>query len=435
MEWETTYRSRLISAEEAVSHIKSGNRVVLAHACAEPQYLVNAMIDNRERFRYRNVEIVQMVPMSACRYAQKGMEPYFRLNAIFAGKPTRDAIAEGRADFTPCSFFRVPSLFAEALPVDVAMVQVTPPDRYGNCSLGISVDYTLSAVLNAKLVIAQVNDQMPYTYGNSRVPVDKIDFFVEHSEPLLELKPRPVSEAEARIGRYCASLVEDGSTLQLGIGAIPDAVLMYLQGKKDLGLHSELLSDGAVDLIEKGVINNTRKTLYPGKSIATFLMGTRHNYDFVDHNPDFELYPVDLVNRPGVIGQNSDMISINSCVQVDLTGQVNSESVGYTQISGVGGQMSFVYGAALSQGGKSIIAMTSTTADGKISKIVPILDEGSIVTTVRTNVDYIITEYGIARLAGKTLRQRAKALIDIAHPDFRPSLEEAYEKRFHQPID
>jgi len=261
--------------------------------------------------------------------------------------------------------------------------------------------------------------------------VEKIDYFVEHSAPLPELLPHFISEAEHRIGEFCASLVEDGDTLQLGIGAIPDAVLKFLKDKKNLGLHSELLSDGVVDLIEAGVINNTEKSLYPGKSIATFLMGTKKLYDFVDHNPDFELYPVDVVNAPSVIAQNHHMVSINSCIQVDLTGQVNSESLGETQISGSGRQMNFVDGATMSRHGKSIIATTSTTRDGKHSKIVPILDPGAAVTTIRTNVDYIITEYGIARLTGLSFRERAISLIGIAHPDFRPELIEAFEKRFH----
>lgn len=430
MNWREIYHERTVTAQEAVSHIKSGDRVVLGHACAEPMYLVDTMVNNCEA--YENVEIVQMVPMGNCRYLEPGMEKHFRMNAIFVGGPTRAAIEEGRADFTPCSFARVPRLFHKFLPVDVALITVTPPDRYGNCSLGVSVDYAMSIVREAKLVIAQVNDRMPYTYGNSRVPVEQIDYFVQHSAPLPQLRPKPISEAEAEIGRYCASLVEDGDTLQLGIGAIPDAVLMFLKDKKNLGLHSELLSDGVVDLIEAGVINNSEKSLYPGKSIATFLMGTQRLYDFVDHNPDFELYPVDLVNDPAVIAQNHHMTSINSCIQVDLTGQVNSESLGTMQISGSGGQMNFVDGATDSHHGKSIIATTSTTRDGKHSKIVPVLDSGAAVTTIRTNVDYIITEYGIARLTGRSFRDRAVSLIKIAHPSFRAELMEAYEKRFHQ---
>lgn len=430
MNWREVYNNRLVTAKEAVSKIKSGDRVVLGHACAEPMYLVDAMVNNREM--YRDVEVVHMVPMGKCRYVEPGMEPYFRHNAIFAGAGTRKAIAEGRADFTPCCFSRVPQLLERYMEVDVALVQVTPPDKYGNCSLGVSVDYTKAAIENAKLVIAQVNDQMPYTYGDSRVSVNDIDYFVEHSAPLPELKPKKIGEIEAKIGEYCASMIEDGATLQLGIGSIPDAVLMFLYDKKNLGLHSELLSDGVVDLLEEGVINNSKKSLYPGKSIATFLMGTKRLYDFVDHNPDFELYPVNKVNDPNIIMQNNNMISINSCIQVDLMGQVNSETINGNQFSGIGGQMNFVKGAVNSQGGKSIIAMASTTADGKHSKIVPNLEPGAVVTTLRTNADYIVTEYGIARMTGHSLRQRAKALIEIAHPKFKQELIKEYEKRFHQ---
>jgi 4-hydroxybutyrate CoA-transferase len=432
MNWKEIYESRQTTALEAVKRIKSGDRVVLGHACGEPMYLVDTMVDHKELFY--DVEIVQMVPMGHCRYCEPGLESHFRLNAIFVGKGTRQAVQEGRADFTPCSFSMVPRMFRRTMDVDVALISVTPPDAYGMCSLGVSVDYTLEAIKQAKVVIAQVNDQMPYTFGNSRVPVDQIDCFVIHSAPLPELVQRPISEAEAKIGQYCASLVEDGATLQLGIGAIPDAVLLFLKDKRNLGLHSELLSDGIVDLIKEGVINNSQKTLYPGKSIATFLMGTRKLYDFVDRNPDFELYPVDVVNEPNIIMQNANMISINSCIQVDLTGQVNSESIGDLQISGIGGQMNFVAGAVSAEAGKSIIAMTSTTADGKHSKIVPVLDPGSIVTTLRTNVDYIITEYGIARLIGNSTRNRARSLIAIAHPDFRPALIQKYVEKYREPF-
>ena len=430
MNWREIYNQRLMTAEEAVSKIKSGDRVVLGHACAEPMYLVETMVEHREM--YRDVEIVHMVPMGKCRYAEPGMEPYFRHNAIFAGAGTRKAIAEGRADFTPCCFSRVPRLLEKFMEVNVAMVMVTPPDQYGNCSLGVSVDYTKAAVENAELVIAQVNDQMPYAYGDSRIPVQSIDCFVEHSAPLPELKPKKISEAEESIGRYCASMIEDGATLQLGIGSIPDAVLMFLHGKKNLGLHSEMLSDGVVELFEEGVINNSRKAIFPGKTIATFLMGTRRLYDFVDHNPDFEMHPVNRVNDPNIIMQNCKMVSINSCVQVDFSGQVNAETIYGEQFSGIGGQMNFVKGAVGSQGGKSIIAMTSTTADGKHSKIVPVLDLGAVVTTPRTNTDYIVTEYGIARMTGCSVRQRAAALIKIAHPKFRPELIEEFEQRFHR---
>ena len=427
MDWKKIYRERTTSAEAAVRKICSGNRVVIGHACGEPSFLVDAMIDNAAA--YQDVEIVHMVAMGKCEYAKPEFSAHFRHNALFVGGGTRDAIARGDGDYTPSFFFEVPELFSSALPVDVAMVMVTPPNEEGYCSLGVSVDYTLEAVKQAKLVIAQVNDQLPWTGPHSTVSVDEIDCFVEHSAPLIELPPPKIGDVERAIGEYCASLIQDGDTLQLGIGAIPDAVLMFLKEKKDLGIHSEMFSDGVVELAEAGVINNAKKNLHPGKFIAGFLMGTRRLYDFVDHNPAVELWPIDYVNHPFVVGQNDRLVSINSCVQVDLMGQVASESIGLKQISGVGGQVDFVRGAAFSKGGRSIIAMPSTTK-GNISKIVPFLDEGSAVTTSRNEVNYVVTEYGIAHLKGRTLRERARALIGIAHPDARDALEEEFEKRF-----
>ena len=417
-----------MTADEAVSKIKSGDRVVTGHACGEPSFLVDTMVAHAED--YENVEIVHMVAMGKCAYAQPGMEKHFRHNAIFVGGNTRDAVNSGRGDFTPSFFFEVPRLFHTTLPVDVAMVTVTPPNEEGMVSLGVSVDYDYEAVMSAKLVIAQVNDQMPFTYGKL-IPVDKIDCFVEHSAPLIELAPPKIGDVERAIGENCASLIKDGDTLQLGIGAIPDAVLLFLKGKKDLGIHSEMFSDGVVELVEAGVITNKAKNLNPGKFVANFLMGTKRLYDFVDKNPDVLILPVDYVNHPMVVAQNDNLVSINSCVQVDLMGQVASESIGPKQISGVGGQVDFIRGAALSKGGRAILAFPSTAAKGKVSKIVPLLDEGAAVTTSRTDVDYVVTEYGIAHLKGHTLRERARALIEIAHPDFRDGLKEEFQRRFH----
>lgn len=428
MDWRTYFEQRKVSADEAVSHINSGDRVVIGHACGEPSYLVDTMVAHAED--YENVEIVHMVAMGKCEYCKPGMEKHFRHHAFFVGGNTRDAINSGRGNFIPCFFYQVPETFHTTMPVDVAMVSVTPPDEDGNVSLGVSVDYDYEAIMSAKTVIAQVNDQMPFTYGKL-IPVDKITYFVEHSSPIIELAPPKIGPVEEAIGKNCASLVKDGDTLQLGIGAIPDAVLMFLREKKDLGIHSEMFSDGVVDLVEAGVITNKKKTLNPGKFVANFLMGTKRLYDFVDHNPDVLMLPVDYVNHPVVVGHNDNLVSINSCVQVDLTGQVASESIGSKQISGIGGQVDFVRGAALSNGGRSIIAMPSTVK-GKVSKIVPLLDEGATVTTSRTDVDYIVTEYGIAHLKGQSLRERARRLISIAHPDFRESLQAEYDKRFPQ---
>lgn len=426
MDWQTYYQQRQVTAEEAIKLIHSGDRVVAGHACGEPSYLLETMVANREN--YQNVEIVHMVAMGQCTYCQPGMEKHFRHNACFVGGRTRDAINSGRGDFTPCFFYQVPELFHTTLPIDVAMVTVTPPDKEGMVSLGVSVDYGYEAIMTAKTVIAQVNDQMPFTYGKL-VPVEKITCFVQHSAPLIELPPPKIGPIEEALGKYCASLVRDGDTLQLGIGAIPDAALMFLKDKKNLGIHSEMFSDGVVELAELGVITNQKKNLNPGKFVANFLMGTKRLYDFVDHNPNVLVLPVDYVNNPIVVGQNENLVSINSCVQVDLMGQVASESIGPKQISGVGGQVDFIRGAAFSKGGRSIIAMPSTLK-GQASKIVPRLEEGATVTTSRTDVDYIVTEYGIAHLKGRSLQERARSLIAIAHPDFREELQAEYEKRF-----
>ena len=428
MAWKEYYASHTTCAEEAVKRIRSGDRVVVQHACGEPSCLLDAMVANADA--YENVEIVHMVAMGRAAYAQPGMERHFRHNALFVGGSTRAAVAEGRGDFTPCFFSDVPGFFETTLPVDVALITVTPPDENGKCSLGVSVDYTLAAVKHAGTVIAQVNACMPFTCGPSVVDVTDIDCFVLHDAPIIPLAPPKIGPVEEAIGKNVASLVRDGDTLQLGIGAIPDAVLQFLKDKKDLGIHSEMFSDGVVELAEAGVITNARKTLHPGKYVVTFLMGTQRLYDFVDRNPDVYLAPVDYVNDPFVIAQNDNMVSINSCVQVDLMGQIASESIGPTQISGTGGQVDFIRGAARSRGGRAIIAMPSTVK-GKASKIVPLLDEGAAVTTGRCDVDYVVTECGVAHLKGHTLRDRARALIEIAHPDFRPGLKAEYERRFH----
>ena len=429
MSWKDVYQTKLTTAAEAVTHVKSGDRVVFGHACGEPKNIVDALVNNYEQ--YKNVEIVHMVAMGKGDYTKPEMAPHFRHNAIFVGGCTRNAIVEGRGDYTPVFFHEVPKLFKKGfLPIDVAMVQVSKPDDHGYCSLGVSCDYTKSAVETAKLVIAEVNDQMPTTYGETFVHVSKLDYLVETSNPIIELNPPRIGDVEKAIGENCASLVEDGSTLQLGIGAIPDAVLLFLKDKKDLGIHSEMFSDGVLDLFEAGVITNDKKTLHKGKMIVTFLMGTKRLYDFVDKNPVVEMHPVDYVNDPVVIMKNSKMVSINSCIQVDFMGQVVSDSIGTTQFSGVGGQVDFVRGASMAEDGKSIIAMPATAAKGKVSRITPFIDHGSAVTTSRNDVDYIVTEFGVAELKGKSLQQRARNLINIAHPDFKEYLMEEFEKRF-----
>jgi 4-hydroxybutyrate CoA-transferase len=334
-------------------------------------------------------------------------------------------------DYTPCFFYEIPRLFKDNyLLVDVAMIQVSKPDKHGYCSYGLSNDYTKTAAEAAKIVIAEVNEKMPRTMGDNFIHVSDIDYIVETDYEITQLNPPKISEVERSIGENCAKLVEDGSTLQLGIGAIPDAVLLFLKDKKDLGIHSEMFSDGVVELYEAGVINNSKKSIHKGKMIVTFLMGTKKLYDFVDNNPSVELYPVDYVNNPCVVAQNYKMVSINSCIEVDLMGQISSESIGTRQFSGTGGQVDYVRGASMAKGGKSIIAMPSTAKGGKTSRIVPLLTSGSAITTSRNDVQYVVTEFGIADLRGKTLKQRAQELIKIAHPDFHKELTREFENRF-----
>lgn len=431
MDWKTLYQSRLICADKALDEVKSNSRIVLGHAAGEPKHLVGTLVSKKDQ--YENVEIVHMVSLGTSEYAKPGMEKHFRHNALFVGGGTRKAVEEGRADFTPCFFHEVPSFFKDgSLPVDTTLIQVTPPDEEGYVSLGVSVDYTLSAAKNSKKIIAQVNKMMPRTGGDSALHVSEIDCFVEYDEPLFELKPPNIGEVEKAIGENCAKLINDGDTLQLGIGAIPDAVLLFLKEKKDLGIHSEMISDGVLELVNAGVITNSKKSIHKGKSIVTFLMGTQKLYDYVNDNPEIELYPVDYVNNPVTVMKNDNIVAINSCVQVDFMGQVASESVGLKQISGTGGQVDFVRGATMAKGGRAIMAMPSTAAKGTVSKIVPLLDEGAAVTTLRTDVDYIVTEYGIASLKGKSLKERARQLISIAHPNFKEEFMSIYEDRFKE---
>lgn len=430
MNLEELYKSKVVSPDEAVSHIKSGDKIVFGHACAEPQVLLNALVENKEK--YKNVELYHMIPKGETRYVEKGVDKYIHDNSFFTGKGTSEAIAEGRCGYIPVFFSEIPRLFKEGyIPADVALIEVSRPDEHGFCSFGVSNDYIHAGAECAKLVIAEVNENMPRVMGNNFIHISDIDYIVESSRPVVELQPSKIGDVERKIGSYCASLIEDGSTLQLGIGAIPDAVLLFLKDKKDLGIHSEMISDGVVELVESGVITNKKKTLHPGKIVVTFLMGTKRLYDFIDNNPMVESWPVDYVNNPEVIKKNYKMVCINSCVEIDLMGQICSESIGLKQISGVGGQIDFTRGASMADGGKSIIAIPSTAAHGKISRIVPFLNKGAAVTTSRNDVHYVITEYGIAQLRGKTLQQRARELIKIAHPKFRDGLIAEFENRFH----
>lgn len=427
MTWNEHYNNRQITLEEAARKIQSGNRVVAGHACGSPEPILDALVNRAEELC--DVEIVHMVSMGKSAYCRPEYGKAFRHNSIFAGGGSRKAIAEGRADFTTCFFSEIPLLFRNGhLPVDVALVTVSEPDKMGNMSLGISVDYTMEAALSAKLVIAEVSPHMPKIGGNAFLHASEIDFFVKSDRQMIELPPPHIGEVEEAIGSHVATLIDDGDCLQLGIGAIPDAVLTFLDEKKDLGIHSEMVSDGVMHLVEKGVITGRRKNLHPGKIIITFAMGSQTFYQWLDNNSMVEMYPVDYVNDPFVIAQNDNMVSVNSAIAVDLLGQVAADSMGARQFSGVGGQVDFIRGARRAKKGRSIIAMPATAKKGTMSRIVSTLAPGQAVSTSRNDVDYIVTEFGLAHLTGKTLAQRAKALIDISAPEFRDTLWYEFEE-------
>jgi acetyl-CoA hydrolase len=425
MSWLAKYKSRFTSADEAVKVIESGNRVFLAGNCAVPQKLLGALVKRGKKLK--DVEIVQALTVGPAPHADPSLEGHIKINTFFISGNVRQAVHEGRADFTPCFLSEIPGQFRDGhLPLDVALLHISPPDEHGFCSLGIEAGLTKTPAQTAKIVIAEINDQMPRTLGDSFIHISKIDHAVAVNYPLAELKMGEASELSTQIGRHVAELIEDGSTLQLGIGAIPDGVLNFLDKKRDLGIHTELFSDGVMHLINQGVITNEKKTLHPGKVVAGLILGSQQLYDFVDDNPIIELHPTEYVNDPFVIAQNDKMVSINSAIEVDLTGQVCADTIGPKLYSGVGGQVDFVYGAARSKGGKPVIALPSTVTlrDGtRLSKIVSMLKHGAGVITSRNHVRYIATEFGVAHLHGKTIRQRARALIDIAHPDFQEQLE------------
>ena len=434
MDWRTYYKEHTMKPEDAVSVIKDGDRVVFGHAVGEPIIFQRTMAQMAQQFH--NVEVAHMVYLGSGEYLQPGMEDHFRHNALFVGGPARKAIAENRADYTPAFFSDVPHMFRNGeLPVDVFAFTCSPPDERGYISISLSCDYGWQAAKSAKTVIAEVNPNMPRTFGESFIHVTDIDGFLLSWEPLPEAKPPRITEEDKKIGKYIADLVHDGDCLQLGIGAVPDAVCSFLGDKKNLGLHSEMFSDGVLPLFEKGVINGSCKQRDVGRACVTFLMGSRKLYDFVNNNPMIQMMPVDVCNNPAIISQNDNVVSINSCVQVDLQGQVCAEAIGLKQISGIGGQMDFVRGANLSKGGRSIIALHSTTKDESESKIVTTITTGGPVTTSRCDVNYIVTEYGVAQLRGQTLRERAKRLIAIAHPKFRAELAEEYAKRFGETLE
>jgi acyl-CoA hydrolase len=427
MSWEIDYKKKLRTPDEALRCVQSGMRVYIQPGCAEPETLVEALM-KRGPFVH-DVEIVHMMTMGCAPYVAPEMAGHFRHNAVFIGANVRDAINDGRADYTPIYLSEIEGLFESgAMPIDVALIEVSPPDAHGFCSFGVGVDTTLTAARVARYVIAQVNDQMPRTYGDSFIHVSDIDAVVESSRPLCAMKKPEISDLQVAIAKNVASLIEDGAVLQTGIGGIPDAVLPFLMDRKDLGVHSELVSDGVIPLIEAGVLTGARKNFKPRKIIVGFVLGTKTIFDFVNDNPIFEFHPTAYTNDPGFIARNDKMVAINSALQVDLTGQVCSDSIGNRFYSGIGGQVDFLRGASRSKGGKPIIAISSTAKSGNISRIVPMLDPGAGVVTSRGLVRYVVTEYGVAYLHGKSIRERAKALIEIAHPKFRDELYEYCEK-------
>ncbi|HLM99017.1 MAG TPA: acetyl-CoA hydrolase/transferase C-terminal domain-containing protein [Bryobacteraceae bacterium] len=417
------YRRRVTTAERAVEAVRSGDRVWIHEGCATPEILVKALLKRARELR--NVEINHMLTLGSADYTRPEYEGHFRHSGLFLGANVREAVAEGRADYTPIFLSEIEELFSSgALPLDVAFIQVSPPDEHGYVSLGVGIDCTLTAARCARYVIAEVNQQMPRTLGDTFLHISKISAIVETSHPLPELQCPPFSPLQRRIAENVASLVPNGATLQIGIGGIPDAVLSCLRDRRDLGIHSEMCSDGVIPLIEAGIITGERKTLHRGKVVAGFVLGTKKLFEFVHENPIFEFHPTSYTNDPFVIAQNEKMVAINSAIQVDLTGQVCADSIGTKPYSGFGGQTDFVRGAARSKGGKPIIALPSTCKDGKVSRIAPMLDPGAGVVTSRADVHYVVTEHGIAYLHGKTLRQRAEALIAIADPRFRDGLYE-----------
>ena len=421
MSWVDDYKKRLCPPEEAVSVIKSHERVYISGNAATPYVLMKALA--RRKDELHSVELVHVLLLGEDPLSTPDMEGHFRHNSLFVGPADRKAINEGRADYVPIFLHEIPGLFLSGqMPLDAAILQLSPPDEHGFMSLGVEVLSSKAAAEKAKMVIAQVNDKMPRVLGDSFVHVSRVHKIVEVSEALPQLEKTPFSEVEMKIGKFIADLIEDGNTLQLGIGGIPDAVLASLKGRRDLGIHTEMVSDGVMEAIEAGIITGTQKTFHPGKVIITFALGSQRLYEFVDNNPIIEAHPTDYVNHPFNVARNDNMVAINSAIEVDITGQVCSDSIGTYIFSGFGGQVDFIRGAAQSKGGKPIIALPATAKNGEMSRIVPYLKQGAGVVTTRGDVRYVVTEFGVAYLHGKNLHERTQALINITHPKFRPEL-------------
>jgi len=417
------YRSRCMTAAEALRAVRSGDRVWIQSGCGTPSTLVDALVARAGDLR--DVEVVHMMTLGSADYTRPEYEGRFRHRGLFLGANVREAVAAGRADYTPIFLSEIEALFESgAMPLDVILMQVSPPDAHGYVSLGTTVDCTLTATRFARTVIAEVNERMPRTHGDTFIHMSRISAFVENSRPLLEFRTDPFTEMHLRVARNVASLIPDGATLQTGIGGIPEAVLTCLGDKRDLGIHTEMCPDGVIELIESGVINGQRKSLHRGKAVLAFVLGTSRLFEFLHENPSFEFRSISYTNDPFVVAQNDRMVAINSALQVDLTGQVCADSLGTRPYSGFGGQIDFIRGAARSRGGIPIIALPSTARGGAISRIVPVLEPGAGVVTSRADVHYVVTEHGIASLHGKTLRERAEALIAIADPQFQGELED-----------
>ncbi|MBC8496463.1 MAG: acetyl-CoA hydrolase/transferase family protein [Chloroflexi bacterium] len=421
MSWVEQYKNKVVTAEEAVKAVQSGNRIFLTGNCSVPSTVLAALVDYAPNLE--DVEICQALTIGSADYVKPEMEGHLRVNTMFISPNNREAVQAGRADFTPVLLSEFTLLFKEGrLPVDVALVHLSPPDEHGFCSFSVEVGLSKSPAESAKIIIAEVNEQMPRTLGDSFIHVSKLDYIVpvNYDLPELGMGGESPSDIVESIASHIAELIPDGATMQMGIGAIPDAVLKYLYDKKDLGVHTELFSDGIIDLVNAGVLTNARKTLHQGKIIAGFILGTKKLYNWVHNNPLIEFHRTEYVNDPFVIAKNERMVAVNSAIEIDLTGQVCADSIGPKLYSGVGGQLDFIYGASLSKGGVSIIALPSKAKD--FSRIVPLLKHGAGVVTSRNHVHYVVTEYGVADLYGKTIRRRAQALIDVAHPDFRADL-------------
>jgi len=425
------YTEKCLPVDRIMSHIHRGDRIFVGTGCAEPQYLIHVLMDYVKAHpkAFTDAEIIYVWTLGIAPYVEEEFQYNFRLNSFFISDNTRNPVNKGMADYTPIFLSHVPNLLYQGMvPIDVALIQTSTPDDHGYVSLGVSVDIVKAAVETSSLVIAQVNSYMPRVHGDGFIHLDDVDFIIPHDEPLPEYEAKAPDEVVKKIGRYVAKLVRDGDTIQVGYGSIPNAILSSLYEKKNLGVHTELLGDGIVELMRRGVVDNTKKTINRGKAVATFCMGKKETYEYINDNPSIEFRTIDYTNNPLIIAQHRNITAINSALEIDLTGQATAESIGKTFYSGIGGQADFMRGAVLAPGGKTILALQSTAEDSSVSRIVPFLREGAGVTLGRGDIHYVVTEYGIAYLHGKNIRERAMQLIAIAHPEFRPQFIEEAKK-------